>query len=190
MPIADRFRIEVHIPASAVERRAHGFDELLCSLVVRTAKDIELPAADVVLDQLLNDGSNTAVVILGDFGLDVAKSVDGVRATDFELAGHSVYWLTSQSAISAILSANVEALALFRTSPEALERAALDDARRAPDWRSLAKRTSVGALSSIQSIGPVVFYSPSEGSFELPGDERVVLEALNRIVAFTPTANQ
>ena len=140
------FGIEVHIPASAVERRAHGFDELLCSLVVRTAKDIELPAADVVLDQLLNDGSNTAVIILGDFGLDVTKSLDGVRATGFELVGHSVYWLTSKSAISAILSANVEALALFRTSPEALERAALDDGRRAPDWRSLAKRTAVGGV--------------------------------------------
>jgi hypothetical protein len=187
VPITDHFRVEVYLPARVAEKRAHGLEERTCAIVVTGSGTKGASVLQALLDDRSTD-ARLAIIILGDFGRDVIGSISGMRTSGFDLAGHAVYWSSSQADIAALLDANTESLVLFRTSAEDLERAALDRRSRPVNWWSLAERTSVGILSAISTIAPVVIYAAPDSSFELLGNEQQVFDALQRIRTFIGNA--
>ena len=183
MLILGRYAIDLKIPAATQERRAHGFGEEVCTLVVRpTGTEDATAGLCFVVEDILPVGDTLLALVLGDFRREPVAAIAGLAPFETDNGG-PLYQVRDHNALHDLLTANIEQMVLVRGNMSQMREFEKAVRQPQPSWWKLSTKSAVGQLADLHdSLGHIVVYSASECSIELMGGERAVVQAMEKLL--------
>jgi hypothetical protein len=182
LTIQGDYEIEFRVPAAANERRAHGFVDDVCTLLIRARNDRNA-ASDLcnASQVMLPIGDTTLAIVFGDFDRTAAHLSHGLVALDSGPAP-SMYRVSDLNVLRELFAANLESLVLIRGSSQHLSALALTWTTTEPPWWKFTRQSAIGRLANLHSVlRHILVFAPSEMSVELIGEKTSLIDALKRL---------
>ena len=181
MQIVDRFRVQLNLPIRHSERRADGLGLGACSLEIQLIERWNIQLLGAVIEHVLPSNGVLVGAVLGDFGQEVSEATPELIPVGSEEWARNVFLLGNRESIHALLAANTEAVALFRSVPD-VESVLLAAGRQLAPWWKLSTKSEIAALASSPGVlGPLALYSVNHSAVTIMGGEHEVIAAFDHL---------